>query len=640
MQNIKKIITSRLYGITLGMVAALLIFSTVIQISNARHYAVESSEISFYHIEQLLSENKQELADVKEQYRNTCLLDAEGIAYILQRYPDAIYSIDDLKKIAEFMEVDEIHIFDKTGRIISGTHPEYYGLTFDSGEQLSFFKPMLTDKTLRLCQDVTPNTAESKLMQYSALWSENGEFIVQIGMQPVNVMKVTEKNELSYIFSMLRSDPEIDLYAAELESGVIIGSTDTEDVGKDLEDIGISLSKAKDAESGFDVSVNGVKCYCIFRETDGILIGRIITNKELYRNIPYSICVLAAGLLLISAILVQAFLRCINKFVIDGIYDVNSKLRMITEGDLDEKISVDTSLEFSELSSHINEMIESLLSSTDKISYVLNSTDVHIGVYEYSEKMKRVRFTEQVPEILALDREKSEMLFADQALFRQYIADILDDPVDGENSVYRLGGETEHFIKLKEISNGRENLGIVIDVTEETLKRRKIEAERDIDLLTGLYNRRGLQNRLSELFSESEKTGYGAIAMIDADGLKEINDRYGHDKGDMYLRSIADAISSVGSNGTVCARQGGDEFVLFLYNYPDEKELREDIDKLAFIQQNGSADLGDGLTVSLRFSFGYCMTKGETDTDALLKLADEKMYRNKSERKKAMLAQM
>lgn len=159
MQNIKKIITSRLYGITLGMVAALLIFSTVIQISNARHYAVESSEISFYHIEQLLSENKQELADVKEQYRNTCLLDAEGIAYILQRYPDAIYSIDDLKKIAEFMEVDEIHIFDKTGRIISGTHPEYYGLTFDSGEQLSFFKPMLTDKTLRLCQDVTPNTA-------------------------------------------------------------------------------------------------------------------------------------------------------------------------------------------------------------------------------------------------------------------------------------------------------------------------------------------------------------------------------------------------------------------------------------------------------------------------------------------------
>lgn len=58
---------------------------------------------------------------------------------------------------------------------------------------MRFFKPLLTDKSLHLVQDITPNTAEAKMMQYSALWSKSGAFIVQIGMEPVNVLKATEK---------------------------------------------------------------------------------------------------------------------------------------------------------------------------------------------------------------------------------------------------------------------------------------------------------------------------------------------------------------------------------------------------------------------------------------------------------------
>ena len=46
---------------------------------------------------------------------------------INEENPDALYNIDELKKIAQYVEVDEIHIFNKQGVIISGTHPEYYG---------------------------------------------------------------------------------------------------------------------------------------------------------------------------------------------------------------------------------------------------------------------------------------------------------------------------------------------------------------------------------------------------------------------------------------------------------------------------------------------------------------------------------
>lgn len=635
MHHIKKIAVKYLCGITLIMVAAILAISTAVQMYNAQRFAKSSSESTFYQIEQVLAENQKELESVKETYRNTCLYDAEGIAYILQANPEFIYSMEDLEKITEFMEVDEIHIIDPTGRIYAGTHPEYYGLTFDSGDQISFFKPMLEDKTLKLCQEITPNTAEGKLMQYSALWSESGEFIVQVGMEPVNVMEATRKNELSYIFSLLRVNSGVSLYAADPETGEIMGSSVIDDLGKNLSDIGISMEKVRERPNGFSASVNGIRCFCIFREIGGNLVGRVITNGELYRDIPSSMAVLAAGLVLISIILVAAVSACMNKYVINGIYDVNAKLRSITDGDLDEKVDVQSSIEFAELSSHINDMIKSLLSSTDKMSLVLNRAKLHIGVYEYSENMKRVRFTEHIPDILALDNEKAEHISSDYTLFRQYIEQL--KPADSDDGTFILEPDdgSERYIKLEEITIGNDVMGIVMDVTDETVKRMQLEAERDRDLLTGLYNRRGLENKLEELFGDPDKTNCGALVMIDADGLKMINDKYGHDKGDIYLRSIAGSISSFGSRSCLSARQGGDEFVLFLYGYISEEELEKDIEKLTYIQNNSIVRLDADLCVPMRFSFGFSMTKGKTDHRSLLKQADEKMYQNKSARKKA-----
>lgn len=87
------------------------------------------------------------------------LIIVQAVAYSLQENPDALYNIDELKKIAQYVEVDEIHIFNKQGVIISGTHPEYYGYSFDSGKQLSFFKPLLSNQNLQLTQKIMENTA-------------------------------------------------------------------------------------------------------------------------------------------------------------------------------------------------------------------------------------------------------------------------------------------------------------------------------------------------------------------------------------------------------------------------------------------------------------------------------------------------
>lgn len=205
---------------------------------------------------------------------------------------------------------------------------------------------------------------------------------------------------------------------------------------------------------------------------------------------------------------------------------------------------------------------------------------------------------------------------------------------------YRIRHKDGHYIPVYDIGkkmitpDDKEVIICVIyDMTEDAKLKELLIRESSYDALTGLYNRRGLDKQMEQLFEKPQKLGYSAIIMIDADGLKEINDTYGHEKGDIYLGKIASVINNFGIRSSVASRQGGDEFVLFLYDYESEEELIKTIEILKYIQNNSTAHLDDNVNVPLRFSMGYCMTKDVTDYHKLLKVADEKMYQNKTERK-------
>lgn len=632
MQTLGKIISRYIYRVTCIFVAVILVIIVYIQIINTQRQAYENADRTFTQIEQLLYRNQEELESIEEAYRETCLRNAEAIAYIIQNDPSVLQDIEELKRIAAFMEVDEIHIFDSTGRIYAGTHPEYYDYTFDSGEQMMFFKPMLQDKSLKLVQDITPNTAEAKMMQYSALWSRNGEFIVQVGMEPANVMKAREKNELSYLFSIFRVNLEAGYYAIDNRSGEIVGSTDLDSVGKNIVETGLGLLSLKNGEGGFHAVVNNRHSYCICREVGSNYILRVVPSRELYQKVPTIALLVAVCLIVMAVIVSRAVIWYMEKYVVDGIHSINRKLHRIAQGNLDEMIDIESSVEFSELSSYINKMKKSLLDNNEKMSYVLSKTNMYIGVYEYNRYMKRVRFTEYVPKILSLDADEAGRLSADYTEFKAFINRMRKNSVPDESGVFERNGQ---YIKLEETGDGDDIFGVVIDVTDEIEKRRKIEGERDVDLLTQLYNRRGLEMKLAAIFRDGEKSSDSMLVMIDADDLKFINDTYGHEAGDVYLKEIAARLQKFAADRGVAARLGGDEFVLYLYRFDSKREMAEVIRALENMQEGSPVALTDNISVSIRFSFGYSLAEGNKDYQAMLKEADEKMYENKRERKRA-----
>lgn len=141
------------------------------------------------------------------------------------------------------------------------------------------------------------------------------------------------------------------------------------------------------------------------------------------------------------------------------------------------------------------------------------------------------------------------------------------------------------------------------------------------DPLTGLLNYRGFHERLEDELSRSRRECYPiSVVAIDLDGLKWINDSFGHRAGDEALRTLARSILSSIRPSDICGRLGGDEFVLALPRVHEEEALRV----VERIRQADGMALPDHRR--LGFSAGVAMTAGETSDERLLHAADVAMY--------------
>lgn len=162
MKTLKEIIRRYMAVISLIVMVVILAIIGSIETFNEQKRAVDSATQIFHQIGQTLKENEEEIEEIREEYSRTCLNNVEMIAYLLQIDPSAVNDIEGLKQIAEFMEVDEIHIFDPSGRIYAGTCPQYYDYTFDSGEQMNFLNLCWRIKVWNWCRRLRPTRRRAK----------------------------------------------------------------------------------------------------------------------------------------------------------------------------------------------------------------------------------------------------------------------------------------------------------------------------------------------------------------------------------------------------------------------------------------------------------------------------------------------
>ncbi len=175
-----------------------------------------------------------------------------------------------------------------------------------------------------------------------------------------------------------------------------------------------------------------------------------------------------------------------------------------------------------------------------------------------------------------------------------------------------------------------ELLESVAHAVRSTAKRlNALEGLATTDSLTGLANRRGFLEAL-----EKRSEVHGALAILDGDNFKRVNDVHGHLQGDRVLRAMAQRLATSMSGGELVARWGGDEFVIFFPGCTVE-EAAYLLDRLRYsMRWRPLADV-EGERVS--FSFGLTMVDADDagQFEAVIKRADEALYREKRLRAEA-----
>ena len=156
------------------------------------------------------------------------------------------------------------------------------------------------------------------------------------------------------------------------------------------------------------------------------------------------------------------------------------------------------------------------------------------------------------------------------------------------------------------------------------------------DAMTGAYNRRGMDMLLEKMLEEAESGDSLFISVIDMDGLKYVNDNFGHAEGDLGIKMVCDAAIKTCREKEICIRAGGDEFYVVGVGKYTEQDITER--KKKFYELIAYADRTSGKPYPISASIGCAMASIDDGLYIIgvVNEADEDMYKSKVERKKAM----
>jgi len=208
---------------------------------------------------------------------------------------------------------------------------------------------------------------------------------------------------------------------------------------------------------------------------------------------------------------------------------------------------------------------------------------------------------------------------------------------DGRLINYRRGGETFwNHLSIVPIRNRSGELthfvGIQRDVSREIQLMEQLEYESRHDRLTGLANRRALDDELEVAMARASRNGtHLALCMIDLDHFKPVNDLYGHEAGDVVLKAIGRRLRDALRRTDYVARLGGDEFVLLIEGYHNLEELGLILAKIEAVV-NEPVPIRADTVVGVRLSMGVCIYPHPKVKDMadLLRFADQALYASKA----------
>ena len=299
-------------------------------------------------------------------------------------------------------------------------------------------------------------------------------------------------------------------------------------------------------------------------------------------------------------------------------------------------------IELDRFSSAFTQLGREVLDTSTKFLRIMDMASVELGGYELRSAPDSIYVTDNFFDLLGMPGVDADDLTAQsfRELLQRFERSCPHSPAPDGAMLYhiRLPSGKERYLRIETTHEDGAQVGLAEDVTANTLEKLRIEHERDYDTLTDLYNRRAFRRICAEFFCSPEKLGHAALLMFDLDNLKQINDTFGHDWGDEYIRLTGECFAKNAPARTVCARISGDEFNALFYGYNDQDTLRADIRALKAALEQSVVQLPSGRELRVSVSGGVAWyPESSTNLITLRKYADFAMYQVKHSRKGELL---
>ena len=287
--------------------------------------------------------------------------------------------------------------------------------------------------------------------------------------------------------------------------------------------------------------------------------------------------------------------------------------------------------EVDDFAEQITSLSRDVVNSSRRFLSIMEMSSIDMGGYELDESSGFLFVTDNFFRLFDLEDVKTEGMTPSG--FRQQMERIqaltTTEQASAGGLLYTITqqGGTFRYIHVQETMVETRCIGVAEDVTVQILERKRIEHERDYDLLTGVFNRRAFYRTGDQLLSDKDRLGIAVAVMIDLDNLKSMNDTYGHEWGDRYIMAGARCIQEHAPEHALIARVSGDEFSLLFYGFQSQEQARAAVAHLQQGFHESCFVLPDGQLKTIGASGGFCFAEENCwDLKELMKHADFAMY--------------
>ncbi len=577
-----------------------------------------------------LENNREELRKMNESLDEDYLTRARAAAYVMDRQEEITVDVPQMQYLAKLLNVDELHVIDENGIIVSGSVSQYVGIDMADHRQTREFLSILEsdDEDAFLIQEAQPNAAEHRIMKYVGVARKSRKGIVQVGFEPTRQMEAMSRNTYDYIFSRFPTDIGEELFVLDIATGEVLGHS-----GGMERDFGAEYFQpehlAECKEGAYKKGENGDTLYVLSREYDAILLCAALPKEILLRKLWKHVFAALNYLLFIEAAVILLLNYLVGQKVIHGIHCIIEDLTAITNGNLDTRVAVSGNREFEELSAGINNMVKSIVRLSDRISAIIEISGIPLAAFEYERGVSYVFNTSGLSELLELPASEAAGLYKNSALFDRYIRKITEHPAEGEEDIFKISEERYVRIHMSETQEG--HLGIITDVTKDVLSRRQMRYENTHDSLTGLYKFSCFKELAEGIVRRLSSGRFCAAVMLDLDYFKAVNDTFGHDAGDRYLQAFSAVMHSMPPEHFLCARRSGDEFCMMIYGCEERDGILRYLEEFYRVLGENKVALTDAEPRAIRASAGFaCTDQPDCEISELLRRADEALYEVKN----------